>query len=54
MKNIASEFILKVSKINRNQVEIILAVVTLGLLVLSAGAPEGGGGIVIRGILSLK
>lgn len=50
MKNISRAFILNISKINRNHVEIILVIITLGLLVLSAGAPEGGGGIVIRGI----
>jgi hypothetical protein len=54
MKNIAREIILTASKLDRRQLEIILMIVSLGLLVLSAGAPEVGGGIGLRSISLLK
>lgn len=54
MKNITREIILTASKLDRRHIEIILLIVSLGLLVLSAGAPEVGGGIGIRSIFLAK
>ncbi len=51
MKNIAREIILTASKLDRRHIEIILLVVSMALLVLSAGAPETGGGITLRNIV---
>ncbi len=51
MKNIAREIILVASKLDRRHLEIILLVVSMALLVLSAGAPETGGGITLRNIM---
>ena len=53
MKNIAREIILSASKLDRRHIEFILLIVSLGLLVLSAGAPEVGGGIGVRSIIVL-
>ncbi len=44
MKNSISKLTLFSSKINRRQVQVLLALVTLALLVLGAGAPGVDGG----------
>jgi hypothetical protein len=51
MKNIAREIILMSSKINRRHLEIILVVLSLALFILSAAAPETGGGVTFRSII---
>ena len=46
MKNTSSKLYLLSQKVNRQHLQLILAVVTLMLLVIGAGAPEDGGSIV--------
>jgi len=45
MKKSISKLTLFSSKINRRQVQVLLALVTLALLVLGAGAPAVDGGV---------
>jgi hypothetical protein len=44
MKNLSNEIILRVSKMDKNTVQLVLLVVTLGMLVIGAGAPISSGG----------
>jgi hypothetical protein len=46
MKNISTQFVLSISKINKTHIQFAFMLLALTLLVLGAGAPEdvGGGG----------
>ena len=44
MKNKLSQFVLFGTKINRQNVQLILTIVALAMLVLGVGAPFDGGG----------
>ena len=43
MKNIFARFSVLVSKINRQHVQLVLAILALAMLVLGIGAPADGG-----------
>jgi len=43
MKNTLTQLALKVQKIDRRQIQFVLALMALVMLVLGAGAPEDGG-----------
>jgi len=45
MKNIKSEIYNLASQLNSQNIRFVLVLVTLGLFVLAAGAPDAGGGI---------
>jgi hypothetical protein len=44
MKHLSNEITLRISKLDRNSVQLILLLVTLGMLVIGAGAPVSSGG----------
>ncbi|MBU4352839.1 MAG: hypothetical protein KJ939_07225 [Nanoarchaeota archaeon] len=46
MKNTFARLALSIQKINRQHIQFAFALLALVLLVLGAGAPEDGGGIV--------
>ena len=43
MKNTISQFALFASKINRQHIQLVLAIIALAMLVLGIGAPVDGG-----------
>jgi hypothetical protein len=43
MKNIVNQFSLFASKINRQHIQVLFALLALTMLVLGAGAPDDGG-----------
>lgn len=45
MKNLKSELVTLVSKMDSQKIRLVMFVITLGLFALAAGAPDGGGGI---------
>ena len=45
MKNKLTLLVLSVQKINRQQVQLILVIVSLAMLVIGAGAPIAEGGV---------
>jgi hypothetical protein len=45
MKNIKSEIISLASHVDTQKVRFVVFLVTLGLFILAAGAPDAGGGI---------
>jgi hypothetical protein len=45
MKNFTNQMTLSMSKVNRQTVQLILLIVSIGLFVIGAGAPCGNGGI---------
>jgi hypothetical protein len=48
MKNLVNRVSCFVSKIDRTKIMFVLMIVTLALLVIGAGAPDSGGGIIGR------
>lgn len=44
MKNKFNLFVLSLSKVNRQHIQLFFMALTLALFVLGAGAPEDGGG----------
>jgi len=44
MNKLFSQIVVSVSKINKNHLQVLLALLVLSMLVLGAGAPEGYGG----------
>jgi hypothetical protein len=50
MKNKLFQLSLAINKINRQHVQLAFALIALALLVLGAGAPEEGGGIIGKSI----
>jgi hypothetical protein len=45
MKNIKSEIFSLASQLDSQKIRFVMLVVTLGLFILAAGAPDAGGGI---------
>jgi len=48
MKNKLTHLSFLVQKINRQHIQLVFALLALAMLVLGAGAPETGGGIIGR------
>jgi len=48
MKNKLMQLSLLIHKINRKHIQLAFALLALAMLVLGAGAPESGGGIIGR------
>lgn len=48
MKNQINLFVMSLTKINRQHVQMFFLLLTLTMLVLGAGAPEDGGGINLK------
>lgn len=46
MKNVTRDLTLAVANMNSQKVRIVMFVITLGMFVLAAGAPEASGGAV--------
>ena len=46
MKNTFARFSMLVSKVNRQHIQMVLAILALAMLVLGIGAPLDGGGII--------
>jgi hypothetical protein len=44
MKRLSNEVTLAISKLDKNSIQLIVLIVTVGLLVIGAGAPTSGGG----------
>jgi hypothetical protein len=45
MNSKLNQFVLSVSKINRQHIQLFFLILTLAMLVLGVGAPDDGGGV---------